>query len=145
MSGLGGPGGGPAPPTTGNLATVGQEQLVISTSYTVGLTLTATDTSITVSNHTRRYADKDVAIMGATLTGLAMGEDYNIAYDDPDRLGGAVTFTAHTNPADAFTSPANPARHHTAFATTATTAGGTGTGGGSYPPGAGGAGGQHTP
>jgi hypothetical protein len=79
----------------------------LTNSYVTGLTLSATDAgldaSITISSHTRKYPQADgstvdVAVTGATLTGLSYTTDYWIYYDQPSRAGGAVTYHASTAP-----------------------------------------------
>jgi hypothetical protein len=111
---------------------------LISTSSQVGLTITATATSITISNHTRRYNDKDVAVTGATISGLTAQTSYWLYYTDADRAGGVVTYTATTVYFDAFPSPANPTRHYAGYVTTGAVGGAGTSGGGSLPPGGGG-------
>lgn len=111
---------------------------LIATSTQLGLTISGTDTTITISDHTRRYNDKDVAVTGATLTGLTPETQYYLYYDDPDRAGGAVTYHTTGDYFSAFLSPDHPARHFAGFIMT-DSVGGTGTGGGgSLPPGGGG-------
>lgn len=111
-------------------------QLIV-TSFQTEFAPTATDTTIMIDNHIRRYTDKDVAVTGATLTGLTQETWYYVYYDDPARAGGAVTYHVTNNYFDAFPSAANPARHNAGYIKTAAT-GGTSTGGGSLPPGGGG-------
>lgn len=116
-----------------------QTATLISTSSQVDLTIDATDTTITISDHTRRYSDVDVEVDGDTLTGLTAETQYHLYYDDPDRAGGAVTYHATEDYFEAFLSAANPRRHYAGFVKT-DVSGGTGTsGGGSLPPGGGGA------
>lgn len=115
-----------------------QEGTLISTSSQVGLIIKATDTTITISNHTRRYNDKDVAVAGAAHSGLTPQTAYHLYYDDADRAGGVVTYFATTAYFDAFLSVNHPARHYAGYVTT-DVPGGAGTGGGgSLPPGGGG-------
>jgi hypothetical protein len=100
--------------------------------------LQGTDTTITIEAHTRTYNDKAVSVTGGALTGLTAETVYHVYYDDADRAGGTVTYTATTNPQDAATSPAFPDRHYVGSLST-DVSGGTGTsGGGSSPPGWGG-------
>lgn len=126
-----------------NANPLGFEATLISTSSQVGLSITATTTTITINNHTRRYQDKDVSVTGATLTGLTENKLYALYYDDAARAGGAVTWVAIeiVDPDDyleSFVSTANPGRHHGGYVRTDVT-GGTGTtGGGSLPAGGGG-------
>jgi hypothetical protein len=78
----------------------------LASSGTVGATLTATDigasVTVAVSAHTRVYGDGvSVAVGGGSVTGLAYASVYYIHYLDPSRAGGAVTYLASTDPADA--------------------------------------------
>lgn len=73
----------------------------IQNSWTSGLTITATDAgadvTITISAHTRNYANgTSVAVNGGTLTGRAYSTTYFIYYSQPSRLGGAVTYASTT-------------------------------------------------
>lgn len=118
------------------------DQLLIQNSYPVGLSLTSSDVggtsaNITISNHTRRYTDRDVAITGATLTSLANATAYYIYYDDADRSDTAPTFIATTTTADAYLSPDHPARHFVGSITTASAGGGSTGGTSGSPPGGG--------
>lgn len=114
---------------------------VINSSYTRGLTLTATDAgsdaSIVISNHTRDYSSKqfpNVSITGTTLTGLSYGTTYLLYYDDQTMIDTTPTFVS-TELAEAFTSGDEPYRHYVgAVITPASGAADTG-GGGSTPPG----------
>lgn len=121
------------------------EQNLIATSSQAGLTVSATDTAITINNHSRKYADRTVSITGETLTteddgstALAPSTQYYLYYDDGARAGGAVglkatqDFFAAQNDAD------NPDRHYAGYIMTDTTGGGGSSGGGSLPPGSGG-------
>lgn len=97
--------------------------------------------SMTIENHTRTYSDiGSVAVDGDTLTTdensdpLATETTYHIAYDDPARAGGAVTYVAYLNAQDAATSGDNPARHYVGSLTTPA-ADGSSSGGGASPPG----------
>lgn len=112
---------------------------LISTSVQVDLTISATDTTITISDHTRRYNDKDVEVDGDTLTGLTAETQYYVYYDDIEREGGAVTYSATTNYFTAFLSPTNPGRHYAGYIRTDVVDGEGTSGGGSLPPGGGGA------
>jgi hypothetical protein len=117
----------------------GSVQAAIANSYPVGLTITAADTgAITISNHVRRYIDghADVAITGTTIaSGLAPGAFRAIAYDDEQRVGGAVTFGLYENDLDARISSAHPGRHYVGYATVPTAGSPPSTGGGGSPPG----------
>ncbi|MHA0333654.1 Hint domain-containing protein [Sphingomonas aquatilis] len=92
---------------------------------------------ITIAAHTRRYADKDVAVAGGVINALTNATYYDIFYDDPSRAGGAVTYAATTNPPDGRLSAAHPARHYVGFVTTAAAGGQSTGGGGATPPGGG--------
>jgi hypothetical protein len=115
------------------------EQLLITTSYTVGATISATDAggsaTATISDHSRVYQDRTVAVTGLTIAGLTSGTAYFFYYDDPARAGGAVMIIATTNAADAYPNSATPARHHLGSVTTPATGAPPSEGGGSSPPG----------
>lgn len=118
------------------------DQLLIQNSYPVGLSITSSDVggtsaNITISSHTRRYTDRDVAITGATITALANGTTYRLYYDDPDRSDTTPTFIATTTTADAYLSPDHPDRHFVGSITTAAAGGGSTGGTGGSPPGGG--------
>lgn len=73
----------------------------LANSFATGLTIAATDAgasaTISITAHTRVYADGvTVAVNAGNLTGLAYGTSYWIAYDQASRLGGAVTYVAYT-------------------------------------------------
>lgn len=92
---------------------------------------------ITIAAHTRRYADKDVAVAGGVINGLTNATYYDIFYDDPNRAGGAVAYAATTNPPDARLSAAHAIRHYVGYVTTAAAGGQSTGGGGATPPGGG--------
>lgn len=130
---------------------VAGEQSLIATSSQSGLTITATTSSITLSNHLRRYTDKSVNVDGATLTqddqgdALIEGAFYYPYYEDSARNGGSVTWQVTRNFFEAQNSAENPNRHYGGYIRMATTGGGGGsdggdesTGGGALPPGSGG-------
>lgn len=127
------------PVTAGALTVPTLEQIIISTSYTVGATVNATDAggsaTATISDHSRVYQDRTVAVTGSTIAGLANGTTYFFYYDDPARAGGAVTIVATTNAADAYATSTAPARHHLGTITTPATGAPPSQGGGSSPPG----------
>lgn len=132
------------PVTTGVLTISAAEQLLIQNSFPVGFTIESNDTgsdtaNIVIGAHTRRYPDKDVAVAGATLSGLANATVYWVYYDDPTRSAGAPAYETTTEGAEAFLSADNPARHYVGQITTQV-AGGSGSvgGGGGTPPGGGG-------
>lgn len=114
------------------------EQNLIATSSQSLVSIAATDTTITIGDHTRFYADKTVPVTGAALTGLEASTSYNLYYDDPARAGGAVAWEATTDFFAAQNSAENPARHFGGYITTDVAGGGGTTGGGSLPPGSGG-------
>lgn len=112
---------------------------VIANSFPIGLTITANeDGSVVISDHTRRYTDghADVAVTGATLaSGGAAGDFFAIGYDDPDRLGGAVTYQLFTSDIDARVGPDHTGRHYVGYFTVPTAGSGSSSGGGAVPPG----------
>ena len=104
----------------------------------------ASDGTLTIIDHTRRYADgfPDVAVTGATVsTGLAADVGRAVAYDDVPRAGGAVTYALYENDVDAHASLANPGRHYMGYFVVPAT-GSTGGSGGGIP---GGGGGSYNP
>lgn len=122
-----------------NIVTTPEVTGLIGTSSQLGFLLTGTDTSISPNNHARRYDDRSVQVAGATITGLSPDTQYYLYYEDPDRAGGAVTYSVTTDYFSAFPSALNPYRHYAGFIRT-DVVGGTGTtGGGALPPGGGGA------
>lgn len=73
----------------------------LQNSWVSGLTLTATDAganvTITISAHTRNYADgTSVSVSGGSLTGRAYSTTYFIYYDQASRAGGAVSYQSTT-------------------------------------------------
>jgi hypothetical protein len=139
---------GDLPPTTtfnrpdypGDIA-LGEQDVstVIANSFPIGLTITASDDgSVVISDHTRRYTDgwPDVAVTGATIaSGGAAGDFFAIGYDDPDRLGGAVTYQLFSDDIDARVSPDHPGRHYVGYFTVPTAGSPPSSGGGATPPG----------
>lgn len=130
------------PETTGELLGAGQLGVLIQNSYPIGLELTGadagtdagTDASVTINNHTRRYADRDVAIAGATLTGLAFATAYDVYYDDSSRADTTPSFAVTTTPSAARLSADHPYRHFVgSIATPADGGAGTGGSGGGAP------------
>lgn len=122
-----------------------QEQTIVATSSQTNLTISATDTAITISSHNRRYQDKTVAVTGATIsveddgtTPVAAETRYYLYYDDVARTGGAVSFKATRFFVTAQIGEATPARHYAGFITTDIVGGGGTSGGGALPPGSGG-------
>ena len=114
-------------------------QLAISTSFPIGLTITAAaDGNVVISDHVRRYTDghPDVAVTGATIaTGLPAGEFRAIGYDDPDRLGGAVAYVLDADDINVRASPDHPGRHYIGYAIIPTAGSPPSSGGGATPPG----------
>lgn len=120
-------------------------------SYTnPGIVLSASDTgssaTITIADHTRVYPVDgginvpDVAITGASLTGLAYSTEYYIYYDDTTLAVTAPTFIATTVAATAQVG-AGAGRHCLSFITTPAAGGGATSGGGTGTPGGTGGGG----
>ncbi len=104
---------------------------IVEVTAGVAVIAASADGTVTIDANTRRYSDghADVAVDGATLTsGLAAGETRSIAYDDPGRGGGAVTYQLFADDNDAHASAANPGRHFVGYVTIP--ASGTSTGGG---------------
>lgn len=91
------------------------ERMVRSQSFPSGAAIAASDagadSTATVSAHTREYANASVTVDAGSVTALAYATQYFLYYDDPDQLGGAVTYLATTTQADALTSETNPDRH----------------------------------
>lgn len=78
----------------------------LATSGTTGLSIGAADAgtnvTVSISAHSRIYGDgTTVAVSSGSITGLAYSTTYYLYYNDPTRAGGAVTFQATTNQADA--------------------------------------------
>lgn len=74
--------------------------------YLLTATDAGTDASIAIIAHDRIYPDDPnyptpVAVNSGMLTGLAYSTEYFVFYSDPTRAGGAVTYQASTNFADA--------------------------------------------
>ncbi len=117
------------------------QQLLITNSYTVGATISAADASgsatATISDHSRVYQDRTVAVTGSTIAGLTNSTTYFFYYDDATRSGGAVTIIATTDGAEAFPSSIAPVRHYVGSVTTPAPGGNPSDGGGSSPPGGG--------
>lgn len=127
------------PVTAGALTVPTLEQLLITSSYTVGATISAADAggnaTATISDHSRVYQDRTVAVTGSTIAGLTNSTTYFFYYDDAARAGGAVAFVATTVGADAFPSSTAPARHYVGSVTTPAPGGAPSDGGGASPPG----------
>lgn len=102
-----------------NAATTAAEQTYIINSWqSLDIAITGTATTITISNHSRIYGDKTVAVTGATLTGRTNATTYYLYYDDAGRNGGAVTWGTSTSYATASNSSTTPARHYAGTITT---------------------------
>ncbi len=106
--------------------------LSISNSNVTGCTITATDAganaTVTISAHTRNYADgTSVAVTGGSVTGLAYSTQFFIYYDQTSLAGGAVTYAAVTSGPDAQPTAAGgsaPDRHYVGSVVTPAAAGG---------------------
>ena len=98
-----------------------------SLSYPSGATVEAAaagaTATVSVTDHTRTYLDRTLTVTGGTVSGLPYGVQHFIYYDDPDNVGGAVTYQATTVQADALTSATNPNRHFVAASLTPATSG----------------------
>ncbi|MGL4975987.1 MAG: hypothetical protein ACRC56_11885 [Bosea sp. (in: a-proteobacteria)] len=97
--------------------------LTLQNSSVTGLTVTASDAgsnaTITVSAHTRIYADgASVAVAASSVTGLAYSTSYWIYYDQAGRAGGTVTYQATIDSSVAFWSAGTPDRHFVGAART---------------------------
>lgn len=125
---------------------IGYISNLIRTSNQGPVTITATDTEITIGDHDRIYSDLTRAVTGATLyeddqaAAFAAETRYYLYYDDQARAGGAVTFKATTDFWTAQHTAATPWRHYSGYVTTDTVGGGGIGGGGTTPPGGGGGG-----
>jgi hypothetical protein len=85
--------------TANTAATNVTNATALANSFVTGLTITATDAgsnaTITISGHTRNYADgTSVSVTGGSITALAYSTDYWIYYDQASRAGGTVTYVA---------------------------------------------------
>lgn len=111
--------------TAQSAADTANSAVAVTTAYPAGLTITASadgaTAKIVISDHQMIYPDKTVDVTGATLTGLDYDTTYSIYYDDPGRVGGAVTFHATTNGSDAYPSDTNPNRIYVGGTTTPAT------------------------
>lgn len=111
----------------------------LTNSGVTGLTLSASDAganaTITISGHTRVYGDGTaVSVTGGTVTGQPYSTTVFIYYDQPSRLGGAVTFLATTSDT---TAAQTGDRHLVGRVTTPAAAGAPNSGDGVQPPGIG--------
>lgn len=117
----------------------GQITHLIATSYIIDVDpldglMQATDTQVTVENHSRVYSDKPaISVTGDTLTteddgttALVAETTYHAYYDDQARSGGAVGLKLTQVSTDAATSDEHPFRHYVGTVTT-DVSGGTGT------------------
>lgn len=78
----------------------------LSNSGVTGLTFTATDAgsdvTISISSHTRSYADgTSVAVNGGSFTGLLYSTTYYVYYNDSTFSGGSVSYQITTSQMDA--------------------------------------------
>ena len=110
----------------------------LTSSYPQGVSIAATDAgtdaTVTISAHTRIYADgTSASVNSGVLTGLLYDTSYWIAYDDPTRSGGAVTYVAYTTPQGNGTGSVS--RHFVGAVQTPTSGGLDTDGVGSQPPG----------
>lgn len=85
-----------------NAADSANATAAITSSYVTGATITGTDSgsdvTVTISGHTRVYADGvSVPVSAGSITGLSYSTDYFIYYDQPSRAGGSVTYQATTS------------------------------------------------
>lgn len=96
-----------------------------------------TDASVIIANHTRLYGDaSQIAVTGATLTGLAYSTTYGVYYDDPTFTNATPTYHATTTASNALNNFV--AGRHFLGTVTTPASGGAATTGGSSPPGTGG-------
>ncbi len=110
----------PAPAFADSTSTAILDSWIVEATSGVAVVSVAADGTLTIDDHTRRYPDgyADKAVIGDVIaTGLASGDFRSIAYDDPDRAGGAVTYSLYTDDNDAHVSAANPGRHYMGFFT----------------------------
>ena len=89
-----------------NAADTANATAAITNSYVTGATITATDAgtdvAVTISAHTRYYADgTNVSVSGGSILALAYSTLYYIYYDQPSRAGGSVTYQETTSSATA--------------------------------------------
>lgn len=105
-------------------ATTSAAETQLADSYVGGATITATDAganvTITISAHTRYYPQANgtttsVAVSGGSVTAQPYSTLIYIYYDDPTRVGGAVTYLATTS---SLTAAQAGARHTVGSVTT---------------------------
>ena len=92
--------------TANTVATAVTAQSNIASSYVTGCTVTATDAgasaTVSISAHTRIYADgTSVAVNAGSVTALTYSTKFYVYYDQVSRLGGAVTYAVTTSPTTA--------------------------------------------
>lgn len=149
LGAMGGVSDAPTPPAPGtsdgvlgnNSDPYGYISNLIGTSYAVGLTVTATDSSITISDHDRSYSDREAltAVDGVVISsGIDPETNYYGYYDDADRLGGAVSWQVTEDYFEAQNSVTHPDRHFGFYITSDVVGGSGSSGGGSLPPAGGG-------
>lgn len=108
---------------------------IVEASQGVAVLTIASDGTLTIIDHTRRYPDgyPDTAVLGDVIaTGLSAGDGRSVAYDDINRVGGTVTYSLYTDDNEARTSDANPGRHYMGYFYVPTS-GSSGGGGGGNP------------
>jgi hypothetical protein len=130
---------------TGSVAKISS---LILNSQVAGLTLSIDNNGkLIISNHSRVYADKTVAVTGATITpspAMANPAKLGIYYDQQSRAGGAVSYQQLKLPTGAgatdslYASATNPYRHFVCLLTVPTPATSPGSGGSGTGPGTGG-------
>lgn len=82
-----------------SLATERKINLVNSrTEPVAGVVSASSDGTVTIANHQRVYGDgTSVNVTGGTLPGNAQGSFVRVYYNDPARVGGAVTYLGTTD------------------------------------------------
>ena len=122
---------------------VAQVTSIILNSWPTSLTLSITAAgAVTVSNHSRVYSDKTVAVTGATVpapAGATAGDKVAVYYDQQLRTGGVVSYLRSRLPGGVgestnyFASTTHPYRHFVGMLTipaSGTSSGSSGTSGG---------------
>lgn len=118
----------PSPPAVvvpSPIQSVSEVTQLIFNSAASGLTFSVTSAgSVTISNHTRDYADKSVNVTGTGGSPIATGgvstDLVLVFYDDPARAGGAVTYQylvlagGTGDDSSAYASATHPYRHFVA-------------------------------
>lgn len=112
---------------------------ILEVAQGVAVVTIASDGTLTIDDHTRRYNDGhvDVAVTGDVIaTGLSIGDERAIAYDDINRVGGSVTYNLYDDDAEAHATLTNPGRHYVGYFVVPSS-GSSGGGGGGVPGGGG--------